>query len=179
MTAGTKATSRLDAQPVSSVQWVPRERLSANDWNPNHQAPPEFKLLRLSILENGWTQPIVVREHDGGARLEIVDGYHRWLVSEQSDVSDLTHGMVPIVVLAECEDDLARMATIRHNRARGQHAVVPMADIVADLVDRGLDEGEIGARLGMDPEEVERLLDRGSMVKRGRAGGFGEAWNVG
>lgn len=179
-----KTEKPLDQQPVSEVVWVPRERLSANDWNPNHQAPPEFRLLALSILENGWTQPIVVRRHvdpDGrvGDRLEIVDGFHRWLVAEKPEVAELTHGMVPIVVLPPTDDATARMATIRHNRARGVHGVMPMADIVADLVDRGLEPPEIGRRLGMDEEEVERLLDRGQMPKRGGTSAFGEAWNVG
>lgn len=166
-----------DAQPVSVVQWIDRDLLQANDWNPNHQAPPEHKLLRTSILENGWTQPIVARVQ--GDHFEIVDGFHRWKVSGVKDVAALTGGLVPVVVLpAETDDALARMATIRHNRARGTHGVLPMADIVADLLDRGIEQDEIGRRLGMDPEEVDRLADRGVMVKRGAVGGFNNGWSV-
>lgn len=168
----------VEEQPVSKVEWVPRTRLSANDWNPNRQAPPEHKLLKTSILEDGWTQPIVVREHDGGARLEIVDGYHRWLVSDDAEVAALTGGLVPIVRLPQCPDDQARMATVRHNRARGTHHVLGMADIVADLLERGLSPEEIGERLGMDEEEVDRLADRGVMVKRGARSEFGKGWTV-
>lgn len=173
---GDMPTGALD-QPISRVQWVPRERLSANDWNPNKQAPPETRLLAVSILENGWTQPIVVREHDGGERLEIVDGYHRWMVSERKDVAALTDGLVPIVVLAETSDDLAKMATIRHNRARGTHYVLSMAEIVAELAETMPPE-EIGKRLEMDSEEVDRLLDRGGMIKRGSREEFGWGWKV-
>ncbi len=165
-------------QPISRVEWIDRERLSANDWNPNHQAPPEHRLLRTSILENGWTQPIVVREHDGGDRLEIVDGYHRWLTSNHPDVRALTDGLVPIVRLPECDDDLARLATVRHNRARGTHHVLGMADIVADLLERGLSHDEIGRRLEMDPEEVDRLADRGQMTKRAAKASFNNGWTV-
>lgn len=164
-------------QPISSVVWIERDKLQANDWNPNRQAPPEHKLLRTSILENGWTQPIVARE--SGDHYEIVDGYHRWLVSEDPDVAALTGGLVPVVPLAEETDGvLARMATIRHNRARGTHGVLPMADIVADLIERGVEPDEIGARLGMDPEEVDRLADRGVMTRRGAADGFNTGWSV-
>jgi ParB-like chromosome segregation protein Spo0J len=163
-------------QPVSHVEWVLRESLSSNSWNPNVQAPPEHKLLKTSILENGWSQPIVVREEDG--RLEIVDGYHRWLISGDPEVAALTGGLVPVVRLAQCPPDVARMATIRHNRARGTHHVLKMADIVAELLDMGLPPDEIGRRLQMDEEEVERLADRGQMTKRGAAAAFGNGWTV-
>jgi len=168
----------IETQPISAVRWVPRDALSSNDWNPNRQAPPEKRLLKISILENGWTQPIVVREHDGGERLEIVDGYHRWLVAEDKQIAALTGGLVPIVTLAECPPDVARMATIRHNRARGTHYVLAMADIIADLLDLGMDPHEIGARLEMDQEEVSRLADRGQMTKRGAGDGFSEGWTT-
>lgn len=167
------------AQPVGKVEWIDRERLSANSWNPNKQAPPEHELLRISILEDGWTQPIVVREHDGGDRLEIVDGYHRWLTSAHPKVYALTGGLVPIVRLPECPDAQARLATVRHNRARGTHHVLGMADIVAELQELGMTDGEISDRLKMDEEEVDRLADRGNMIKRGAAGaGFGKGWTV-
>jgi hypothetical protein len=53
-----------------------------------------------------------------------------------------------------------------------------MADLVAELQELGVDPDEIGRRLEMDPEEVSRPADRGVMVKRGRADGFGEGWTV-
>ena len=168
------APAGADAQPISKVEWVERGDLSANAWNPNKQAPPEHRLLKVSILENGWTQPIVVREE--GSRLEIVYGYHRWLVSADQKIAALTGGLVPIVRLPQCPPDLARMATIRHNRARGTHHVLGMADIVADLLAMGLTPEEIGRRLEMDDEEVDRLADRGNMLKRGAAGEFGKGW---
>lgn len=172
----TKQRTTLE-QPVSRVEWHPREALQANDWNPNIQAPPEKRLLRTSILENGWTQPIVARVAQDGS-FQIVDGFHRWLVSEDPDVAALTGGLVPVVFLAETSDAVARLATVRHNRARGTHYVVPMADIVSDLIDSGMTPAELGKRLGMDSEEVDRLHDRGSMTKRGRGNGFKKGWTV-
>lgn len=164
--------SKTEVQPVSNVQWVQRELLQANSYNPNHVAPPEKRLLKISILEDGWTQPIVVRNN-----MEIVDGYHRWLVSGDKEVAALTDGLVPIVFLDESkslEDQM--MSTIRHNRARGIHAVVSMAEIVATLADSGMEDDEIAVRLQMDEEEVSRLLDRGNMLKRGSRDDFNQGW---
>lgn len=70
------------------------------------------------------------------------------------------------------------MSTIRHNRARGTHAVVRMADIVRQMADEGIPAGEIQKRLGMEREEVVRLVNRAGMptqVQRGAAG-LNKAW---
>lgn len=150
-------------QPLHDIQWVKRDTLRANGYNPNKVAPPEMKLLKISILENGWTQPVVARP-DG----EIVDGFHRWTLSADKEVAALTGGLVPVVFLSEELDPATqRMATIRHNRARGSHGVVKMADIVNELAALELDNEEIAERLQMEDEEVERLLDYGHKPTRG------------
>lgn len=46
--------------PVYNVQAVPIEKVQANDYNPNVVAPPEMRLLELSIWEDGFTMPCVV-----------------------------------------------------------------------------------------------------------------------
>lgn len=161
-----------EKQPVSCVRWVQRGKLRANHYNPNAVAPPEMELLRLSIAEDGWTQPIVVLPD-----YTIIDGFHRWTVSSHPELRALTGGMVPVVVV-DADPAHRMMSTIRHNRARGTHAVLPMANIVRSMVEAGLGADEICNRLGMEPEELERLLDRSGMTVRGSAGahGFGRAW---
>ena len=47
--------------PLSSLQWVDRDQLKPNDYNPNKVNRENLKLLVQSILTNGWTLPIVVR----------------------------------------------------------------------------------------------------------------------
>jgi ParB-like chromosome segregation protein Spo0J len=159
-------------QPVSRITWVEPEILSANDYNPNHVAPPEMKLLRLSILEDGWTQPIVARP-DG----EIVDGYHRYMLgTSDNDVRALTSRLVPVAPLRPADAAHQRMSTIRHNRARGEHGVLPMADIVAQILQGGISDEEAMKRLGMDREELRRLKERGDMRLHSGQDEFGKAW---
>ena len=70
--------------PLSSLQWVDREQLKPNDYNPNKVSEENLKLLVQSILTNGWTLPIVVRP-DG----TIIDGFHRWTVSGREPLLSL------------------------------------------------------------------------------------------
>ena len=105
-------------EPVDCVLWVENTTVFANDYNPNSVAPPEMKLLEHSIMEDGYTQPIVTWKRD--ELNEVVDGFHRHRVGKESPVvSERVHGYLPIVAInAEREDKGDRMAaTIRHNRA--------------------------------------------------------------
>lgn len=163
------------AQPVNTVRWVKRDTLQANDYNPNHVPPAEKKLLKISILEDGWTQPIVV----GADGKTIIDGFHRWSISEDKEVYAMTEGFVPVVDLIPQDQAHQKMSTIRHNRARGSHYVLKMSDIVESLVnEEDLSFNEVSERLQMDREEVERLYDHGNMVKRGGLDGFNKGWTT-
>jgi ParB-like chromosome segregation protein Spo0J len=165
-------------QPVSKVRWLARNRLRANDYNPNHVAAPELALLLTSLLEDGWTQPIVTLPEGDDGCFQIVDGFHRWTLSADPRVAALTGGMVPTVQVLL--DPVHRMmSTIRHNRARGTHAVLRMAEIVRGMMDDGVPQREIQKRLGMEREEVLRLVNRAGMpaqVTKGRAGALSKAW---
>lgn len=76
-----KQISPFSAEPVECVQWVKSDEVIANDYNPNSVAPPEMELLHTSIQEDGYTQPIVVWQHDG--IYEVVDGFHRNRVGKE------------------------------------------------------------------------------------------------
>ena len=159
-------------QPLDTLKWMSRESLNPNDYNPNHVAPVELDLLRLSMLSDGWTQPIVATP-DG----KIIDGYHRWTLSAEPEIANMTGGKVPVVVLnKESQDDL-RASTIRHNRARGTHAVLRMAEIVRDLIDiHKLTKEAVMIRLGMEEEELDRLYDFSGMTSRGSNDKLGLGW---
>lgn len=164
-------------QPVSRVRWLPREQLRGNSYNPNHVAAPELELLVVSILEDGWTQPIVTLPEAQDGSYQIVDGFHRWTVSADPRLLALTGGQVPTVQVRL--DPVHRMmSTIRHNRARGTHAVLKMADIVRSIADDGVPQKQIQKRLGMESEEVVRLVNRAGMPTQVRkvAAGLNKAW---
>lgn len=151
---------KINNQPLNNVQWIHRDNLLPNNYNPNKVAPPELKLLKTSIIEDGWTQPIVVNDD-----YTIVDGFHRWTVSGHKEIYQITDGLVPVVVLAPKDRASKQMATIRHNRARGTHHVLEMSNIVSEMVNQGLSGEEIMQRLQMEKEEVVRLLYRSGIPK--------------
>ena len=70
--------------PVYHVRRVPVEKVRANSYNPNHVAPPEMKLLELSIWEDGYTMPCVCYYIPDEDVYELVDGYHRYCVLRTS-----------------------------------------------------------------------------------------------
>jgi ParB-like chromosome segregation protein Spo0J len=140
-------------QPISKVEWVERTKLIPNNYNPNKVAPPELKLLKISILSDGWTQPIVVNED-----YSIVDGFHRYTISGDKEILKMTNGLVPVVMLQNKSKADKQMSTIRHNRARGTHGVLPMAEIIHTLFKEGLTTTQIMQKLQMEKEEVTRLL---------------------
>lgn len=148
----------LASQPISCVEWVRSDSVQPNDYNPNRQAPPEHRLLETSILQDGWTQPIVVFDNGLEKHLIIVDGEHRWKTSKKPSIAKITGGMIPIVRIKKSEQE-RMMSTIRHNRARGEHAVINMSDIVKKLFASGLSEDELCVLLGMEDEEVRRLKE--------------------
>ena len=146
-----------------------RDRLFSNSYNPNKVAPPEMRLLVQSILEDGWCSPIIVFPANEDGMHQIVDGFHRWTVSGVPEVYAMTNGYVPVVDTNNTDLVAQRLTTIRLNRARGSHGVVPMGDIVNDLLDNELSVDDLGKRLGMHREEVERFRLRGDIGRQLRA----------
>lgn len=140
--------------PLSSLRWVDRNCLRANDYNPNKVSEENLQLLVQSILTNGWTLPIVCRPD-----YTIIDGFHRWTVSGREPLLSKLGGKVPVVIVHHDSEAEDMYGTITHNRARGTHLLEPMKAIVKKLLDEGKDVKEIGKQLGMRPEEVFRLSD--------------------
>lgn len=139
--------------PLNSLQWVDRDMVKANDYNPNKVNEDNLQLLVQSILTNGWTLPIVVKPD-----YTIIDGFHRWTVAGREPLKSKLGGKVPVVIVdhgGNKDEDI--YGTITHNRARGTHLLEPMKKIVKGLLDDGKTVDEISKQLGMKPEEVFRL----------------------
>lgn len=138
--------------PVLNVSLVNIDKIVANDYNPNTVAPPELELLKISIVEDGFTQPIVCYYDTEKDEYKIVDGYHRYFVSKKF----LHLKEIPVTIINK--PLVNRMAsTVRHNRARGTHSIDGMTNLIESLINLGWKDSEIASNLGMDHEEVIRL----------------------
>lgn len=171
--------SPFSSEPVDCVLWVRQEELQANDYNPNSVAPPEMQLLERSISADGYTQPIVAWPVEHG--FEVIDGFHRNRVGRECpSVAERIHGYLPISVINESREDRGDRiaATIRHNRARGKHRVESMSEIVLELKRRNWSPKKIGLELGMDQDEVLRLVQITGLAEMFADGEFSEAWEA-
>jgi ParB-like chromosome segregation protein Spo0J len=171
--------SPFSSEPVDCVQWIKADLVEANDYNPNSVAPPEMELLRHSIAEDGYTQPIVAFKNENG--FEVIDGFHRNRVGREcEEIQERVKGYLPLAVINEAREDRGdRIAsTIRHNRARGKHKVDSMADIVVELKRRNWSDKKIGKELGMDPDEVLRLTQITGLAEMFADREFSEAWRA-
>lgn len=166
-----EALDFIKNHPVSFVKWVPVDAVYANDYNPNKVAPPEMKLLKISIESDGFTQPIVVWKTKEG--YEVIDGFHRHLVGIELGFTHL-----PVVVINEQREERTDRiaATIRHNRARGKHQISAMSDIVVELSKRNWSDKKIARELGMDQDEVLRLKQVTGLAELFANEEFNEAW---
>lgn len=175
--AALHSISPFRQEPVDCVLWVPAENVRGNSYNPNRVAPPEMRLLAHSILADGYTQPIVSCPED--AVDVVVDGFHRHRVGKEvSEVRTRVHGHLPVArIRAEREDRADRIgATIRHNRARGEHQVESMSEIVRMLHLAGWKDEKIQAELGMEADEVLRLKQITGLAAMFADREFSEAW---
>ena len=158
--------------PIMNVKLVPIEKIIANNYNPNKVANEEMKLLELSILEDGYTQPIVTFYDKEQDLYIIVDGFHRYSVGKKLSLKEL-----PIVVVDKDIDD--RIAsTIRHNRARGSHQIDAMSEIMKILIESGKSDSWIAKHLGMDKDEVLRLKQLTGLADLFKNQEFSKSWEI-
>ena len=162
--------------PVYGIKPVPIDKIQANTYNPNHVAPPEMKLLYESIKNDGYTMPIVCYYLEDEDKYEIVDGYHRYTVMlTHKDIYERERGLLPVSVIDKPVSD--RMAsTIRHNRARGEHSIELMTNIVAELSKSGMSDAWIMKNIGMDAEELLRLKQLSGLQELFKDKDFSRSW---
>jgi len=170
------AISPVQSQPVDRVRWVPIEDVEANDYNPNSVAGREMGLLYTSIKHDGYTQPVVVVRDEARQKYVIVDGFHRYFTCKSNpDILARNLGRLPVVVIQKDIND--RMAsTVRHNRARGEHSVSGMANMVFSMLEKGWSDAAICNELGMEPEELLKLKHITGFSKLFADTAYNKAW---
>lgn len=146
---GRKAVeSQGHALEVLKVEYIPIVSIKPNTYNPNRQSKHEFQLLLKSMKDHGFTQPIIVQKESR----EIVDGEHRWRAA-----MELGYKEIPVVYVTMSIAQM-RIATLSHNRARGQENVELTAELLRDLEKIGALEWAQES-LEMDDIEIQRLID--------------------
>lgn len=166
-------------EPVDCVLWVKAEKIQANDYNPNKVAPPEMELLKVSILSDGYTQPIVTFPEN--CHYTVIDGFHRNRVGKEiPEVKDRVKGYLPITIIRPSQEDKGDRiaATIRHNRARGKHQIQGMSAIVLELKRRNWSDDKIAKNLGMDADEILRLTQISGLKEMFKDQDFSLAWEA-
>lgn len=164
--------------PALNVQLVPIDCVKGNDYNPNKVAPPEMRLLELSIRKDGLTMPVVVATEKRDDNWIVVDGFHRTAVCKNvRDIKEGLKGHMPVTHLNKTIE--SRVAsTVRHNMARGTHQVELSAKLVAFLKRNDWSNQRIGEELGMDPDEVLRLKQITGLAEAFQDKEFSRSWEL-
>ena len=164
--------------PALNVQLLPAEKIQGNDYNPNKVAPPEMKLLKLSMRKDGVTMPVVVCDtpEDKKHPYTVVDGFHRTTVIQtDKGINESLCGYVPCSRLNKSLEDRIT-STVRHNLARGTHQVELSAKLVVLLKKHNWTNARIGMELGMDADEVLRLKQITGLAEVFKDRDFSDSW---
>lgn len=165
-------------QPIDFVRWVDIDMVEPNDYNPNSVAKVEMGLLYKSIKHDGYTQPVVTIWDPEKEKYTIVDGFHRYFTCKtNADIRERNKGKLPIVVIEK--DINERMAaTVRHNRARGEHSVQGMSNMVFEMLDNGWTDEDVCNHLGMEAEEILKLKHITGFSKLFEDAEYKSAWET-
>ena len=165
-------------QPIDLVRWIPIDKVEPNDYNPNSVAKIEMGLLYKSIKHDGYTQPVVTIYNPDKDKYVIVDGFHRYFTCKTNkDIYERNKGYLPCVVIEK--DINERMAaTVRHNRARGEHSVSGMSNMVFEMLQNGWTDENICNHLGMEPEEILKLKHITGFSKLFQDVEYNKAWET-
>lgn len=165
--------------PVLNVQLVKVKDVQGNEYNPNKVAPPEMKLLKLSIQKDGITMPVVIADQKKKrVPYVVVDGFHRTtVVRDDKPINDSLHGYLPVSKLNKSIEDRIT-STVRHNMARGTHQVELSSKLVAMLKKHNWTNERIGIELGMDADEVLRLRQITGLAELFKNEQFSDSWEI-
>jgi len=140
-------------EPISNIVWIDVKELDKNNYNPNIVFTRELNLLKFSMLETWWIQPIIINKDK-----IIIDWYHRYMLSStDKDIQARWGWKVPCVVIEKTRPKAMAM-TVRINKAKGSHMAVAEQKIVKELYESWMTKGEMQEELWMTKQEVELLL---------------------
>lgn len=143
------------------IEWVPGEQLEQAPWRATYILKPDVELLKRSLSDYGWLQPIIVQKSTN----MIIDGNYRWEIA--SNIQPLTKaysGCVPLVYHQVDSID-AMVLHVQMNRARGTLAGKDLSNLVRSISkSRKYSEKDVRTLLRMGIEEYELMMD-GNLIK--------------
>jgi ParB family chromosome partitioning protein len=136
-----------------------------------HRTDEGIEELKASIQSHGLAQSLRVRLSERAGRFRIVAGSRRFRVlCELATTGGAVAGVpvtdefpVPCIIGYEDDDQTARELSQAENLIRLPQHEADTYETFRDLADRGLDEGQIAARFGIDPKRVKRMLALGRL----------------
>lgn len=163
--------------PSLNVQLVKADKVEGNEYNPNKVAPPEMRLLKLSMKKDGVTMPVVIADQKKKKKpYVVVDGFHRTSVIQgDKELNKSLNGFLPVSRLNKTIENRIS-STVRHNMARGTHQVELSAKLVVLLRKHNWTNARIGKELGMDPDEVLRLKQITGLAEAFANREFSKSW---
>jgi ParB-like chromosome segregation protein Spo0J len=135
--------------------------LKESPWRATHVLKPDLELLKQSILDYGILSPVIVHKKT----MQIIDGYHRWLVFRSNKELIKKNNSKIEVLLYDIDEIDAMMMHLRLNRGRGSIFANRMSMIIKDIDYSGkYSVDEMQDLLSMNVMEIEMMLD-GSLLK--------------
>lgn len=167
-----KTQKRTIELPVMNVQLLPIEKVKPNDYNPNKMQHKILKLLKTSIIEDGFLFPILVIHDKRNDEYVVVDGFHRYKAMTQ-----LKQTHIPAVVLKRDISE-RRIMTVRMNKTRGVHQLEGDKQNFQNLVDEDkYSLSELSEKMALEAEEIVIYKKKGSIIEEYRdEHDFSNAW---
>ena len=148
--AASDSLRRLKVAGLELIAIRPKD-VKENAWNPNVMDAATFEKEILSIQNNGFIDPIKVRELPDGS-LEVVDGAHRRRAAIQLGLKK-----IPAVNLGTIPDEQAKKLTIIANELRGAPEPVLLAALLKDL-NQTIDAATLSTELPLTAVEIDSLI---------------------
>lgn len=160
--------------PCLTTILVSRDKVIANNYNPNHVSKDKMQLLMQSIIDNGFCFPIVTIWDLDLGKYVIVDGFHRWTICQPKwlDIPE-----IPIVVL-DLEINQRMVATIQFNKAKGSHQVDLDAEVIRSLLEQGMSEDEVSTHLGIDIDTIYRYKQLTGIAGLFKNSDYSMSWSM-
>ncbi len=158
--------AKLERWPASEVEWLARSQVAPNENNARRHSDDQIDGIARSILEFGWTIPVLVDE--AGI---LIAGEGRWLAAGRLlERGDLKSDLLPVMRATGWSEEKKRLYIIADNKLT-ENSTWDFDALAAELAwldDQGADLG----LSGFDGDELADLI--GALSGDGDGEGDGE-----